>query len=61
VGRRYGRFSKMKEAIAEYQKLGQDKLVELGLTNNLTFAEFYGGEFAEAEKSAQALNPEPRR
>lgn len=60
VGRRYGRFSKMKEAIAEYQKLGQDKLVELGLTNNLTFAEFYGGEFAEAEKSAQALNPEPK-
>jgi Flp pilus assembly protein TadD len=60
VGRRYGRFSKMKEAVAEYQKLGQDKLAELGLTNNLAFAEFYGGDYAEAEKSAMVLNPEPK-
>jgi tetratricopeptide (TPR) repeat protein/transglutaminase-like putative cysteine protease len=60
VGRRYGRLSKMKEAIAEYQKLGQDKLNDLGLTNNLTFALFYGGDFAGAEKAAQALSTEPK-
>ena len=60
VGRRYGRFSKMKDAIAEYQKLGQDKLADLGLTNNLSFALFYGGEYAEAFKAAQQLNPEPK-
>jgi tetratricopeptide (TPR) repeat protein len=60
VGRRYSRFSKMKESVVEYQKLGQDKLADLGLTNNLAFAEFYGGEFAEAEKAAMALNPEPK-
>jgi len=59
VGRRYGRLSHMKEAIAEYQKLGQDKLSELGLGNNLAFAEFYGGDYAAAFKAAQELNPEP--
>jgi len=60
VGRRYGRFSHMKEAIAEYQKLGQDKLNDLGLANNLTFALFYGGDFAGAEKAAQGLSTEPK-
>ena len=60
VGRRYGRLAKMKEAIAEYESLGQDKLTELGLTNNLAFALFYGGDYAGAYKTAQALNPEPK-
>ena len=60
VGRRYGGQSKMKEAIAEYQKLGQDKLAGLGLPNNLAFALFYGGDYAGASKAAQALNPEPK-
>jgi tetratricopeptide (TPR) repeat protein len=60
VGRRYSRFSKMKEAAAEYQKLGQDKLADLGLTNNLAFALFYGGDAAGAEKAAITLNPEPK-
>ncbi|MFY9854315.1 MAG: DUF3857 domain-containing protein, partial [Terracidiphilus sp.] len=59
VGRRYSGQAKMKEAIAEYQKLGQDKLVELGLTNNLAFALFYGGDPDGAIKAAQALNPQP--
>jgi transglutaminase-like putative cysteine protease/tetratricopeptide (TPR) repeat protein len=60
VGRRYGRLSKMKEAVVEYQKLGQDKLADLGLTNNLAFALFYSGDYAGAEKAAQSLNPEPK-
>jgi len=59
VGRRYSRFSRMKEAIAEYQKLGQDKLVDLGLANNLTFALFYGGDAEGAIKAAQTLSTQP--
>lgn len=60
VGRRYSGQSHIKEAIEEYKALGQDKLNDLGLTDNLAFALFYGGDDAEAYKAAQALNPEPR-
>lgn len=60
VGRRYSSQSKMKEAIAEYRKLTEDQLEDLDLTNNLAFAEFYGGDFAGACKSAQTLNPIPK-
>ncbi len=60
VGRRYSSQANMKDAIAEYQKLGQDKLEDLGLTDNLAFALFYGGDYAGAYKAAQALNPQPR-
>jgi len=59
VGRRYGRQSHMKEAIAEYRKLGQDKLAEMDLPNNLAYALFYGGEAGEAIQAAQTLNPQP--
>lgn len=59
VGRRYGSQAKLKDAIAEYQKLGPDKLDGLGLTNNLAFAMFYAGDFAGANKAAQTLNPQP--
>lgn len=60
VGRRYGHSAKLKEAIAEYEKLGQDKLMQLGMANNLAFAQFYGGDYAGAYKTAQALNPQPK-
>ena len=59
VGRRYGSQSKMKEAIAEYRKLGQDKLAELDLASFLTYALFYGGDPEGAMKSAQSLNSPP--
>jgi len=59
AGRRYGGKAKMKEAIAEYQKIGQDKLEELGVKNNLAYALFYGGDPEGAIKAAQALNPQP--
>ena len=59
AGRRYSGQSKMKEAIAEYRAMGQDKIEDLGITNNLAFALFYGGDYAGAYKAAQALNPEP--
>jgi tetratricopeptide (TPR) repeat protein/transglutaminase-like putative cysteine protease len=60
AGRRYSGQAHMKEAVAEYEKLGQDKLADLGLTDNLAFAHFYSGDYAGAYKAAQALNPEPK-
>jgi len=60
VGRRYSGQAHMKEAVAEYEKLGQDKLADLGLTDNLAFSLFYSGDYAGAYKAAQALNPEPK-
>ncbi|MGO9325081.1 MAG: DUF3857 domain-containing protein [Terracidiphilus sp.] len=61
VGRRYSGQSHMKEAIAEYEALGEDKLADLGIGNNLAFALFYGGDYAEAYKAGQSLNPEPEQ
>jgi len=60
VGRRYSGQAHMKEAVAEYQKLGQDKLADLGLIDNLAFSLFYSGDYAGAYKVAQTLNPEPK-
>jgi tetratricopeptide (TPR) repeat protein len=59
VGRRYSGRSKMKEAVVEYQRLGQDKLAELEIPNNLAYATFYEGNFEGAIKAAQTLNPQP--
>lgn len=58
-GLRYGPGAKLKDAIAEYRKLAPDKMAELGLQNNLAFALFYSGDFSEAQKNAQILNPQP--
>lgn len=58
-GLRYGPGAKLKEAVAEYRKLTTEKLAELGLQNNTVFALFYAGEFSEALKEAQSLNPQP--
>jgi predicted Zn-dependent protease len=58
-GLRYGPGAKLKDAVAEYRKLTAEKLAELGLQNNLVFALFYAGEFSEAQKNAQTLNPQP--
>jgi tetratricopeptide (TPR) repeat protein len=60
VGRRYSRQSRLDEAIAEYESLGQDMLNSLSLSNNLAFAKFYLGDYAGACKSGQALNPQPK-
>jgi len=51
--------AKMKEAVAEYQKLGQEKLSELGIGNNMAFALFYAGDPEGAIKAAQKLNSQP--
>ncbi|HEY3705645.1 MAG TPA: DUF3857 domain-containing protein [Terracidiphilus sp.] len=60
VGRRYSRQAPLGDAIAEYQQIGQDRLNQLDLSNNLAFAEFYSGDYAGACKTAQSLNPEPK-
>jgi transglutaminase-like putative cysteine protease/Flp pilus assembly protein TadD len=58
-GLRYGPGAKLKEAVAEYRSLSPEKVSEFGLQNNLAFALFYAGEFSEARKSAETLNPQP--
>lgn len=59
AGRRYSGQANLKLAVAEYQKLGQDKLAELEIPNNLAYATFYSGDAEGAIKAAQALNPQP--
>jgi tetratricopeptide (TPR) repeat protein len=59
VGRRYGGQSNLKQAVSEYEKLGEDKLAELQIPNNLPYAMFYSGDAAGAIKAAQRLNPPP--
>lgn len=59
AGRRYGGQANLKQAVAEYQKLGQDKLVELQIPNNLAYAMFYSGDADGSIKAARALNPQP--
>ena len=58
-GVRYGQGAKLKEAIDEYRAITQEKLASLGLANNLAVALFYAGQFADARKSAETLNPQP--
>ncbi len=58
-GLRYGPGAKLNDAVAEYRKLTAQKLAELGLQNNLPFAMFYAGQFSDAQKNAQSLNPQP--
>ncbi len=60
VGRRYSRQAPLKDAVTEYEKLGQDKLAELDLSNNLAYARFYSGDYAGACRAGQAINPEPK-
>jgi transglutaminase-like putative cysteine protease/Tfp pilus assembly protein PilF len=58
-GLRYGPGARLKDALAEYRRLSPEKLAEFGMQLNPAFALFYAGEFSEAQKSAEALNPEP--
>ena len=59
-GARYATGAKLKEAVQVYRSLPPDKLVSMGLQNNVAFALFYSGEFAEARKLAETLNPQPK-
>lgn len=59
AGRRYSGHANLKDAVAEYQKLGQDKLADLDIPNNFAYATFYSGDAAGAIKAAQTVNPQP--
>ncbi|HEY0704888.1 MAG TPA: DUF3857 domain-containing protein [Candidatus Acidoferrales bacterium] len=58
-GERYAPGSKLKEAIVEYRSMKAEDLANVGLKDNLAFALFYAGEYAEARKYAEGLNPQP--
>lgn len=55
-GLRYGPGARLLDAVAEYRKLKPDKLAQLGLQNDVSFALYYAGQFAEAEKNAEAVD-----
>jgi transglutaminase-like putative cysteine protease/Flp pilus assembly protein TadD len=58
-GERYGPGAKLKESIAGYQSLTADELADMGLKNNVPYPMIYAGEFAEARKYLETLNPQP--
>jgi transglutaminase-like putative cysteine protease len=57
-GERYGGGAPLKEATAEYRSLSAEDLNSSGLKNNPAFTLFYAGEFAEAKKYAESVNPQ---
>jgi Flp pilus assembly protein TadD len=59
-GARYGAGADLQGAVAAYRDLTPDELDSMGLKNNLAFAMFYADDFAEAKKSAETLNPQPK-
>jgi tetratricopeptide (TPR) repeat protein len=58
-GERYGPGADLKAAIAQYRKLTSAQLAELEMPQNLAFALFYAGSFAESLKEATALDEPP--
>ncbi len=58
-GLRYGPGARLQDALAEYRKIAAQKLVDFGMQNNISFVLYYDGQFAEAQKNAQSLNPQP--
>jgi len=58
-GERYGPGAKLKESVAIYQSLTPERLDKIGLKGNPAYALFYSGQFAEALKYAESLNPQP--
>lgn len=57
-GERYGTGADLKAAVAAYKELTAEQLANIGLKNNPAFAMVYAGEFAEARKYAEGLNPQ---
>jgi transglutaminase-like putative cysteine protease/tetratricopeptide (TPR) repeat protein len=57
-GRRYGSGASLREAVAAYRSVPSEELSKIGLKNNIAFALFYGGEFAEAEEEGKKVNPQ---
>jgi tetratricopeptide (TPR) repeat protein len=59
-GVRYGTGAKLKASAEEYARLTAEELARLGFQNNRPFVLFYCGEYAEARKAAETLNPVPK-
>jgi tetratricopeptide (TPR) repeat protein/transglutaminase-like putative cysteine protease len=59
-GERYGPGAKLKEAVAEYRSLTPEELSDIGLKANLAYTLFYAGEYADALKYSETLNPQPK-
>jgi len=59
LGERYGPGAKLRESIAAYQSLTADELADVGLKNNVPYPMIYSGEFVEARKYLETLNPQP--
>ncbi len=57
-GERYGRGAKLQDAVTEYRSLKPEQLADLGLRTNIAYALVYAGEYAEARKNAESLNPQ---
>ena len=58
-GERYGPGAKLNESIAIYQSLTPEQLDTIGVKANLAYTLFYAGQFSEARKYAESLNPQP--
>lgn len=59
-GARYGRGADLKGAVAEYRTLTPEDLESVGIKNNVAFTLFYAGEYSDAKKAAEPLNPQPK-
>jgi transglutaminase-like putative cysteine protease/Flp pilus assembly protein TadD len=57
-GERYGPGAKLREAVEAYKSLKDEDRAKIGLQNNLAFALFYAGEYAEAKAAAENVNPQ---
>jgi transglutaminase-like putative cysteine protease/tetratricopeptide (TPR) repeat protein len=58
-GERYGPGAKLREATAAYLSMTPDDLADVGLKTNPVYTLIYSGQFAEALKYAETLNPHP--
>ena len=58
-GIRYATGANLEAAIAEYRKLTREQLADLDMPQNLSYALFYAGKFAEALEEATALDDPP--
>lgn len=59
LGERYGSGAKLKEATIAYLSMTPDDLVDVGLKTNPVYTLIYSGQFTEALKYSETLNPHP--
>jgi transglutaminase-like putative cysteine protease/tetratricopeptide (TPR) repeat protein len=57
-GERYGPGAKLKESVEVYQSLTPEQLDKIGLKGNLAYTLLYAGQFSDARKYAEDMNPQ---